>query len=333
MTTTRTGRVVPSLVAWGATPDADLIYRRLLAFGPAGATELRQDLGLSRRRVVDALDVLASIGAAVAGAAVWSPRAAAEVVASLRQTAAAPMQHRRVRMVAPPVTEAAQIGDGIRHLRTRAMARRRLAQLVAVASHEHLAMHPEPVFAAESARPAVSMDRTLLGRGVHVRVLGVHAASPDPMIWYGRAPTEAAPAYRAAPAVPMKLLVVDRRIALFPVTPDDLDCGYLEVAQPPVVDALVALFEEHWATSREPEEHGVPQIILDPREQALVVLLAKGHTDATAARELRVSTRSVSSMVRALMDRLGVNNRFQLGLALGALHVAAPPPGPPEDGA
>lgn len=66
-------------------------------------------------------------------------------------------------------------------------------------------------------------------------------------------------------------------------------------------------------------------IALDPRERELVELLARGHTDASAARELRISARSVSYILRALMDRLGVDNRFQLGLALGALRAAQPP--------
>jgi len=71
-------------------------------------------------------------------------------------------------------------------------------------------------------------------------------------------------------------------------------------------------------------------IDLDPRERQLVALLARGHTDATAARELRVSTRTVSTIVRSLMDRLGVENRFQLGVALGTRHLVAPPePEPP----
>jgi DNA-binding NarL/FixJ family response regulator len=58
-------------------------------------------------------------------------------------------------------------------------------------------------------------------------------------------------------------------------------------------------------------------VMLDPREQVLVSLLATGLTDASAARRLRVSPRTVTNVLRALMDRLGVNNRFQLGLALG----------------
>jgi hypothetical protein len=33
---------------------------------------------------------------------------------------------------------------------------------------------------------------------------------------------------------------------------------------------------------------------------------------------MRVSGRLITKMMRALMDRAGVDNRFQLGLALGA---------------
>jgi DNA-binding CsgD family transcriptional regulator len=65
--------------------------------------------------------------------------------------------------------------------------------------------------------------------------------------------------------------------------------------------------------------------MLTSREKALVTLLAQGHTDASAARELGVSPRSVTYTLRALMDRLGVDNRFQLGLALGAQSMASIP--------
>ncbi|HYN93929.1 MAG TPA: LuxR C-terminal-related transcriptional regulator [Pilimelia sp.] len=67
------------------------------------------------------------------------------------------------------------------------------------------------------------------------------------------------------------------------------------------------------------------QLRLNARERMLIHLLAEGHTDATAARELQISPRSVTNILRALMDQLGVENRFQLGLALGALRVAEPP--------
>lgn len=61
------------------------------------------------------------------------------------------------------------------------------------------------------------------------------------------------------------------------------------------------------------------EVVFSPREKALVELLAAGHTDASAARRLGVSPRTISYTLQSLMDRLDVENRFQLGLALGTL--------------
>ena len=65
---------------------------------------------------------------------------------------------------------------------------------------------------------------------------------------------------------------------------------------------------------------------LSPREEAIVNQLVLGHTDAVAARALHISERTVSTIVRSLMDRLDVRNRFQLGVALGKLDAAPLPP-------
>jgi DNA-binding CsgD family transcriptional regulator len=64
--------------------------------------------------------------------------------------------------------------------------------------------------------------------------------------------------------------------------------------------------------------------VFTAREKALVELLAAGHTDASAARRLGLSARTVSYTVQSLMDRLDVENRFQLGLALGLLGFDKP---------
>jgi LuxR family transcriptional regulator, transcriptional regulator of spore coat protein len=69
----------------------------------------------------------------------------------------------------------------------------------------------------------------------------------------------------------------------------------------------------------------LPKITLSDRERALVLLLAQGHTDVSAAEKLGISARSVTNILRTLMDRLGVENRFQLGLALGVLRQANVP--------
>jgi len=72
--------------------------------------------------------------------------------------------------------------------------------------------------------------------------------------------------------------------------------------------------------------HGLRKITLSDRERELVSLLAQGHTDVSAAEHLGISARSVTNILRSLMDRLGVDNRFQLGLALGFLRKASVQP-------
>lgn len=80
-------------------------------------------------------------------------------------------------------------------------------------------------------------------------------------------------------------------------------------------------------------------MVLTPREQALVALLAGGASDQSAADQLGVSRRTVVYTLTGLMQRYGVENRFQLALVLGATG-AAPlptvdghhPPGQPEAG-
>ena len=72
----------------------------------------------------------------------------------------------------------------------------------------------------------------------------------------------------------------------------------------------------------------MPKITLTGRERELISLLAEGHTDVSAAEHLEISPRSVTNILRSLMDRLGVENRFQLGLALGFLRKAHVPTSP-----
>ncbi len=331
------GVSIPSLACHGRSPDADLMYRHLVRNGPATVGAVAGDLGMDRRRVGAALDELATIRAAEArpathGSAVWTATSPIDVLNSLRSTRRAAstdpsLASSQYDDLGIPEMESMTLGDNLRHLPSRAATRARLSELVAVAGHEHLAMHPETVFEPESLRAAAPMDRELLARGVHMRILGVQHDEASHRAHRTSFPS-AVPVYRLAPRVPVKLLVIDRKIALFPVAPDNLDMGYLEATQAPVVAAMVALFERHWDQAPDPTECAMPQIDLTPRERHLVALLARGHTDATAARELRVSPRSVSTMLRSLMDRLEVDNRFQLGLALGSSHAIPTHPSP-----
>jgi DNA-binding CsgD family transcriptional regulator len=306
------------LSVWGLSVDADLMYRCMLMFGSQTSRQLERGLGLSRHRVARGLDELHAAGAVDRRPTHWAPVEPDGLISSLRR-------QRRSRHSAPirdALPQPVPLDDGVRHLPSRALTRARLAELVGAVRHEHLAMQPERAYDAESARPAVPMDRALLTRGVRMRVLGAQPADGgDPLAAYGRQAEDLTPDYREAPEVPVKLIVMDRRIAFLPVSPDDLDRGYLEITQEAVVSAFVALFERRWEAAETRQEQPMPRISLTARERTLLGLLAQGYTDAGAADTMRISRRTVSNTLRYLMDRLGVDNRFQLGLAIGSLGV------------
>jgi DNA-binding CsgD family transcriptional regulator len=222
---------------------------------------------------------------------------------------------------------AGTVGDGVRYLPNRPLTRQRLAAAMGRERHEHLVINNEETDTPDT-QPAVPFDEATYRRGVRFRILGQppldgDAARParGPERRYGVQGFQ----YRESWDTPLKLFVCDRRTAFLPADPADVDRGYFEITEPQVVDTLVRLFESRWTSAVDPDAAGVPGIALSRREDDLVRLLARGHTDVTAAQELRISARSVTNTLRALMDRLGVDNRFQLGLALGAMEVTLPP--------
>ncbi|MGX6605968.1 LuxR C-terminal-related transcriptional regulator [Micromonosporaceae bacterium Da 78-11] len=328
-------QVIPQLTRWGVSADADLVYRALVLLGPRNEAELSRELGLPGSRVTAALEELAPVGGAKPGTAgtgsgrVWSPVALPTLLARLRRLPAAQPDHTRlphhlhaIRGLDLPTVESA----AVRHWPSRALTRRRISHLVAAEQHEHLAVNTEEVIGSESWAAALPLDRSLLDRGIRVRVLSRPPSDRDRGVPPATASTAAEGRYRQLAELPLKLMIFDRRIALFPADPLDFDAGFVEVAHPSAVQALCGLFHRLWARGRDPFHQGVRPINLTPRERNLVALLAAGHTDVTAAERLDLSVRTVAYTLRALMDRLGVENRFQLALLLGAAG-AAPLPG------
>lgn len=342
------GRAVPSLVRWGVSADADLVYRCLASFGAQRAGAVAADLGMPVRRVRAALDELVATDLVQAirepsaygvDATIWRAAPVEAAVTRLRRRA-----RRRTMVASGPAAKAngpaGRFEPGAppfaaRRLPDRAATRRRIAELVAVERCEHLAMNPEQVFSAETLAIATPLDTALLRRRVRLRSLGHPPVDGDRS---ARRATEFARLggeYREATRLPHKMMIFDRRVALMAVDPLDLDRGTWEIVEPAAVETLIRVFVQHWTDATDPRRNGVPAIVLTPREKAVVRLLAEGHTDSSVAEHLGLSTRSVTYTLRALMDRLGVENRFQLGLALGAMGAATPPgsaPAEPQEG-
>lgn len=338
------GPALPSLARWGLSPDADLVYRALITAGPRTSGWLSRDLGMSPRRVAAATDELVAAGAMRGPVHAlderfrrseyrWRTAPPGEVIGSLRRG-----RRRRPWLVEPGenVRRHLALVEGVlgsggdvaalrvaRHVGPRAI-RARIAQLVMLERHEHLVLNPEQVFARDAAAAALPLDRLQVERGIKVRNCGVAPLDGDlgfgPMTALARNEGE----YRERADVPIKLMIFDRRVALLPADPLDLGAGALEFDQPTAVAAVTAIFERVWSTASDPRRNGMPPIVLTAREQAIVGLLAQGHTDGMVAQRMGISQRTIAYTMRALMDRLGVENRFQLGLILGAARAAEP---------
>jgi DNA-binding NarL/FixJ family response regulator len=120
----------------------------------------------------------------------------------------------------------------------------------------------------------------------------------------------------------MRLIIADHTTAVVPVRVDDPREGALIIRHPGIVAVCVALFEQVWAGAtpavdgeiRERDEGD-----LNEQERELLRLLATGHADEFAARQLGVSLRTVRRMMSGLMQRMGVKSRFQAGVKAAAL--------------
>ncbi len=330
------GTAIPQLGRLGLSTGADLVYRSLVEFGPQLVGELARTLGMPPRRVREALDELADVGAAHPGrrrharrANAWLAAEPGVVAAELRarRVDAARARHR----LRSELAGLSALGVPLDMARVRVLhggtrIQARLAELIARERQDHLVLSTEPAFSVESVRAAAPLTRLMCERGVSIRHVGVPAIAGDASGAIADELASGGALYRELPAVPTKLMIFDRTTALVPLNPGDVGRGAFETSEPSTVHALIDVFFNQWEQAREPRTESM-DMELNPREEAIVRLLAAGHTDAGVAAELKLSARTIAYTLRGLMDRYGVQNRFQLGLVLGPLaarHVLGP---------
>ncbi|MGN9908868.1 LuxR C-terminal-related transcriptional regulator [Phytohabitans sp. LJ34] len=327
MDTGATSTAVPSLGRWGLSAHADLVYRTLTVCHSATCRELARHLDVQVRRIAEALDELAAVGAVrrYSQGRDWRWTAVAvDRVLSLLHRRRAPIvledRHRRHLATVAGLSLDRIPADAIRRMPTRASARARIAELATLERHEHLAINTEDPITADAAAAAAPLDRALLARGVRMRTIG-----RPPQDGGRRAVPPAGSEHREADDLPLKLMVFDRQAALFPADPTDFNAGAVELSDPDAVAHLTQLFYRIWSMADDPRRQETPHVMLTIREQAIVALLSAGVSEEEAASRLGLSRRTVVYALRALMDRLGVENRFQLALVLGAAHAVPIP--------
>ncbi|BCJ33521.1 transcriptional regulator [Actinocatenispora thailandica] len=167
---------------------------------------------------------------------------------------------------------------------------------------------------------ATGGEHRRIREGVRYRVLYDRGA----LTWPGRLAGDIAAGQRAGeqarsrPALPLKMMLVDDRVALVPITTADrpLDSMYL-IHRSSLLDALAALFEAEWdrGTPLGPAPAAGELDPPDPDSRRLLTLLVSGATDAGIARALGISPRTTQRRLRDLFAQLGVTTRFQAGAA------------------
>jgi hypothetical protein len=178
-----------------------------------------------------------------------------------------------------------------------------------------------PPYAGDFSPPALEVRR--LGEGISYRVV----YTPEAVMWPGRADgdirevCERGEQARVRPHLPVKLVIVDDRLAFVPVKTSQHRVDTALMIHPcDLLDALSALFESEWNQAislRSYLSEGDPAPKGDgPGEgmAALLLGLAAGLTDDGLARAMDSSLRTTQRHIQRLMRDLNATTRFQAGL-------------------
>lgn len=207
-------------------------------------------------------------------------------------------------------------GGRIEYLRGVDSVRVYLEEMSKQIETEVFALIPKASLTPESMAASQALDARMVERGVTIRTIYLdsvrnHTATRRYAAWLNECGGEV----RTHPVLPMRIILVDRKIAVLPIDPDDSAKGALVLREHSVVAALLALFTQIWQAARPlgtaelPDDQG-----LNPQERELLRLLAQGMTDEAASKQLALSVRSVRRLMSDIMDRLDARSRFEAGL-------------------
>ncbi|MDH6107836.1 sugar-specific transcriptional regulator TrmB/DNA-binding CsgD family transcriptional regulator [Kitasatospora sp. MAP12-15] len=316
------------LRALGLDAVSEQVYQELLAEPTLDATLLAERLGLSQDQVGASLDTLADLAllrmsreAPQQRRPVSPERARAlllrheEEELRARHTALEANRTAVATAAERATRERQRIPSGTEQLDGLDEIQSRLESLLQSATTEICSIVPTlmPPEALEAARP---LDEDLLGRGVTQRTLCHEGVRTNPRaLAYGRSMAAVGAQLRTAPALPHRLLMVDRAIALVPLDPASTAPSAVLVTSPGIVAALAELFDRIWADAAPLDQTPAPDCAtgITAAERELLRILSTGLTDEVAAKRLGVSVRTVKRRMEELMRRLEAGSRFEAG--------------------
>ncbi|MER5689760.1 LuxR C-terminal-related transcriptional regulator [Streptomyces sp. NPDC002205] len=192
----------------------------------------------------------------------------------------------------------------------------RVAELTQSMRTHFWVLDQPPYLGPYSTELEETFTRDLLDRGVDIRSVYTPEALEHPgrfeLITRLAQHGEQA---RLLPALPFRLRIMDRRVALVALIGGRHD-GIAVVHPSGLLDALLELFDIYWQRAQ-PIVSTAPEMeTLDrPSTEDLLLLgmLQAGYKDQAIARQLGTSARTVTRRIATIMCRLGLNTRFQVG--------------------
>ncbi|EMF28922.1 hypothetical protein H114_11396 [Streptomyces gancidicus BKS 13-15] len=315
----------------GLDADTEAVYRELLTRGGGTADSLVTAFGLNRSQAVAQLERLHRNG-------LLSRRSSGEYLTVDPRHALSALVESRTRQLAAVRDAAASLGelfDEARRSSTPQPDTRTISgaeevgdcyyRLKQAARREICELQRPPYLLA----PNEPLDEAVIRRGVRVRAVYAAASFDDDGGWQdlGSLVSRGEEA-RVVPALPVKLVLVDRSAAMVSLALEggSTDCLYTEA--PPLIEVLSDLFDRYWAVAARlsdahapsapgPDSAGPGGGARRPTEEErqLLALFAAGVKDDAIARQFGVSTRTLRRRIQNLYAELGTTNRFGAGVA------------------
>lgn len=308
----------------GLDAEARRVYRFVLAEGTVTPEQVAADVPLEGVDVPAVLERLRGFGLVnrVSGEDEYSGVDPRMALRALTDRTAAKVD--RVRGVIPELAEvfvrasrASGSDTSVRFIDDRALIGTWYTRLEHEVTSEFMQFDRPPYVLA----PDNPVEPLVLARGVDWRVVYDDTVLDIPGAWADmRHAATVGERARIGHALPTKLAIADRRIALVSTELEPERVAALVIEAKPLVDLLVVAFEAVWAGAVElPADdtlEGAAPPVDGPSAEDLAILglFGAGAKDEVIARELGLSERTLRRRSADLLQRLGASNRFQAGV-------------------
>ncbi|MEO3754034.1 helix-turn-helix domain-containing protein [Streptomyces sp. B6B3] len=324
------------LAAAGLTPDEEAVYRYLVSVESASAADVAARTGLGPERAETVL-----LGLERQGLLGRSGRDPVTFAASPPDVSLLPRLQRHAHALDQARAATGELLEAYRATRRRHdpgqlielvtgadSLRRYLEQLQGGARHEMMwfcRAHYVAMPSSDNDAEFAALERGVRYRVVYERAYFEDPGSVDSLVAGVRSGEQA----RSVPALPLRMAIADREVAVCPLVPGGPGGSPEEptaavVRSGSLLDALIALFERYWddavplrvsPSGALTGTEGVPRAgeeRLSPTDRQLLSLLVAGVADKAIASQLQLSRRTVQRRVQHMMEVTGAATRMQL---------------------